>query len=47
VLNPTPGQLLWSQTGEELTDDERVFFSELALVHKRLKPPFEAKQRKK
>ena len=46
-IKPTPGQLMWSQTGEELTEDEKIFFSELALAHKKLKPPFELKQKKK
>jgi hypothetical protein len=44
---PSKGQLLWSAVGDELTDDEKIFFAELALAHKRLKPPFEVKQKKK
>ena len=43
----TPGQLLWSQIGDELSEDERVFFGELARAHKHLKPSFEIKQKKK
>lgn len=43
---PTPGQLLWSKIGDELTDDERIFFAELARAHKNLKPRFELKQKK-
>jgi hypothetical protein len=43
----TPGQMLWSQVGDELSEDEKIFFAELALAHKRLKPPFEVKQKKK
>lgn len=46
-VKPTPGQLLWSKTGDELTEDEKIFFSELALAHKRLKPTFELKQKNK
>lgn len=45
-IKPTPGQLLWSKVGDELSEDEKIFFAELALAHKNLKPPFEVKQKK-
>lgn len=44
---PTPGQALWAQVGENLTEDEKIFFAELAKAHKQLKPNFEVKQKKK
>lgn len=43
----TPGQLMWVQLGEQLTDDEKIFFCELAKAHKQLKPPFKITQPKK
>ncbi len=44
---PTIGHTLWSQVGESLTEDEKVFFAELVKTHKQLKPSFEIKQKKK
>lgn len=43
----TPGELMWTQLGEQLTEEEKIFFGELAKAHKQLKPPFEIKQSKK
>ena len=43
----TPGQALWAQVGDDLTEDEKIFFAELARDHKQLKPTFEVKIKKK
>jgi hypothetical protein len=43
----TPGELMWTQLGEQLTEEEKIFFGQLAKAHKQLKPPFEIKQSKK
>jgi hypothetical protein len=46
-IKMTPGELMWAQLGEKLTEDEKIFFCELAKAHKMLKPPFEIKLTKK
>lgn len=43
----TPGEQMWLTLGEQLNEDEKIFFCELAKAHKMLKPPFIIKQPKK
>jgi hypothetical protein len=46
-IKMSPGELMWTKLGEQLTEDEKIFFCELAKAHKMLKPPFIIKQPKK
>ena len=44
---PSEGEKLWNEVGEMLTEDEKIFFAELARSHKQMKPHFEVKKKKK